>query len=632
MTLAQLPATSSLDVTGNVKLVSSTDLLDHLAEADRAGLLSVLVPPPGPGERGQLAVVIEEAIESCLIRRGACGPGIGAAADLDGSLSDQLYRARLVELRGIALGLPPLDGIATLAGTLDAEDSAVLRWWLRAATERPVHVYLDERNRYLGVYGRPVPLHELVGENFARAVSASEPAPAVVPDVAHSIAAMDLATVLEPAEREEARPLEKEREESPAEVERANEASIAEDPPAAREVADPEPASDLVAALLADLVERHVEEAHAQEGATPLAPLVAEELESSEAESSPGVEAPAAEAREEAVAAEPREEAVASEPNGAAVIAAAEEPEIVAVEPPRDEAPVLAPPLRPAHGPLNPLASQQWADWVRDLESARGPKPLGAVERMFVTSYVPLRDALMRGIAEPRAAATLDAWATSFAQSYKEAFPALCVRGKRPTMVVDVPDLALRIARLHGARSVQLVLVDGMRFDLGLRVEQQLRVLLGQEVALTERLLLWSCLPATTAAQLELLGRGPEALREWTSDVSSEIPVARGRSASTPRRIKAGHRELLKLDIVEARLSEAGPDEASRLEALADETADALAAYIGRLPARTLVMVFGDHGFLLDPIEGGTAKARQGGTRPEEVLVPAFAWLIGGLH
>src|SRR5690606_23889433 len=94
MTLATLPTTSSLDVTGGVKLVSSSDLLDHLAEADREGLLSVLVPPPGPGERGQLAVVIEEAIESCLIRRGACGPGIGAAADLDGSLSDQLYRDR----------------------------------------------------------------------------------------------------------------------------------------------------------------------------------------------------------------------------------------------------------------------------------------------------------------------------------------------------------------------------------------------------------------------------------------------------------------------------------------------------------------------------------------------------------
>ena len=97
---------------------------------------------------------------------------------------------------------------------------------------------------------------------------------------------------------------------------------------------------------------------------------------------------------------------------------------------------------------------------------------------------------------------------------------------------IDVPELALRMGRLHGARSVQLVLVDGLRFDLGLRVEQRLRSLLGQGAALTERLLLWSALPATSAVQLELIGRGAEALREFTGQVESEVPVARGRMAS----------------------------------------------------------------------------------------------------
>jgi hypothetical protein len=43
-------------------------------------------------------------------------------------------------------------------------------------------------------------------------------------------------------------------------------------------------------------------------------------------------------------------------------------------------------------------------------------------------------------------------------------------------------------------------------------------------------------------------------------------------------------------------------------------------------------MVFGDHGFLLDSLEGGTTAARSGGASPEEVLVPAFAWLIGNVH
>ena len=107
------------------------------------------------------------------------------------------------------------------------------------------------------------------------------------------------------------------------------------------------------------------------------------------------------------------------------------------------------------------------------------------------------------------------------ARSYSEAFDALKLRGKRPTMVLDIPDLAHRIGRLHGARAVQLVLVDGMRFDLGLGVQDRLSGLLGRNAALTERLLVWAALPSTTAVQLELLGKGPAGLREPTTSGSS---------------------------------------------------------------------------------------------------------------
>jgi hypothetical protein len=200
-------------------------------------------------------------------------------------------------------------------------------------------------------------------------------------------------------------------------------------------------------------------------------------------------------------------------------------------------------------------------------------------------------------------------------------------------MVLDVPELALRIGRLHGARSVQLLLIDALRFDLGLRVEQRVRALSGQQAALAERLLLWSGLPSTTEVQLELIGRGPEGLAEPARGQSFEVPVARGRAATPLRRVKTGHRELLKLDIVEARLSEPGPNEAERLDVLADETASLIAEYLAKQPPRTLVLAFGDHGFLLDPLDsGGTRAARQGGASPEEVLVPAFAWLVGGIH
>ena len=199
-------------------------------------------------------------------------------------------------------------------------------------------------------------------------------------------------------------------------------------------------------------------------------------------------------------------------------------------------------------------------------------------------------------------------------------------------MVLDVPEVAHRIGRLHGARSVQLLLVDGMRFDLGLRVQERLKPRVGQAAALTERLLLWSALPSTTAVQLELIGRGPDGLREPFDGAESALPVARGRSASMLRRIKTGHREIMKLDLVESRLSDAGGSLAPRLDALADEVAETVAQHFVRLPPRTLVMLFGDHGFVTEPQGTGTSSARHGGASPEEVLVPGFAWLVGSVH
>ena len=91
-------------------------------------------------------------------------------------------------------------------------------------------------------------------------------------------------------------------------------------------------------------------------------------------------------------------------------------------------------------------------------------------------------------------------------------------------------------------------------------------------------------------------------------------------------------RELLKLDLVEARLSEPGLEESARLDALGVEVADAVAELCEKLPQRTLLCVFGDHGFRLDAQGEGTSALKQGGSRPEEVLVPAFAWLVGGVQ
>src|SRR6478609_1682489 len=593
MSFAEIPAEVDGFGTGEVGLVGPEVLRELLRSADDDGYLCVVLSPPGPGQRGEIALVISEAIDGALEQRGACPPGIGAASDLGASLSDQLYRARLVELRGLALALPTLEGIANLAGALDAEDSAVLRWWMAATRERPVRVYIDAKNRYAGVYDRPTALQELLEQRPRRT---QPPPPALAPEVSASSEAMELSSpppVVAPHEQLEQR----------SEADSSDEDSIIEEPSPRVDVLDAaaDVGSDFVASLADSSHEPPSVEALPAADKTDAsnAPVVELELPLS-----PPIAAPTPTPIEEAV------EATSAAPPEAAL----ERVEF-------------------AHGPLFPDADSNWRTWMHELEAARGPKPLGVVERMFVTSYVPLCDAFARGIAAPEAKRVLDTWSTSFEQSYKEAFDALRVRGKRPTMVLDVPELALRMGRLHGARSVQLVLVDGLRFDLGLRVEQRLRSLLGQSAALTERLLLWSALPATTAVQLELIGRGAEALREFTGHVESEVPVARGRMATTLRRIKAGHRELLKLDVVESRVSEpADGSEVDRLDDLADETARALGSYMKRLPSRTLVMIFGDHGFVLDPLGGGTTRARHGGASPEEVLVPAYAWLVGGVH
>jgi len=622
MSFAAIPAEVDGFGAGEVSLCGPEVLRELLHAADEDGYLSVVLAQPGPAQRGELALFISDAIDAALEQRGACPPGVGAATDLGAVLSDQLYRARLVELRGLALALPSLEGIANLAGALDAEDSAVLRWWMAATRERPVRFYIDARNRYAGIYDRPVPLQDLLD---VRPRMSQMPTPALAPEVTASSEAMELSAP-PPVAVELGREAEPELEPSSSDGELTPFA-----PSVLSELVEEE--REALASVPAQVLEQPAISSEfaaevAEERALTPSPCIAIEATVTE----PEVEA-AQEPAREPVAAEHEfelepvrvERANQAAPTEAEVVARAHEEQPM---PAQEEASDVV----FSHDPLFPNAATDWRTWMHDLEAARGPKPLAAVERMFVTSYVPLCDAVARGIASPEAKRTLDAWSSSFEQSYKEAFDALRVRGKRPTMVLDVPELAQRMGRLHGARSVQLVLVDGLRFDLGLRVEQRLRALLGQSAALTERLLLWSALPATTATQLELIGRGAEALRDFTGNADSEVPVARGRMATTLRRIKAGYRELLKLDVVESRMSEPDGEEIARLDSLADETARALGSYMKRLPARTLVMVFGDHGFMLAPRGGGTTRARHGGASPEEVLVPAFAWLVGGVH
>ncbi|HVY44432.1 MAG TPA: hypothetical protein VHB21_01085, partial [Minicystis sp.] len=185
-----------------------------------------------------------------------------------------------------------------------------------------------------------------------------------------------------------------------------------------------------------------------------------------------------------------------------------------------------------------------------------------------------------------------------------------------------------------GARAVRVLLVDAMRFDLGERVEARLAERLAGRALCVERGVLWAAPPTTTPAQMALLARGPDALKDLEPPSEPEPDVSRGRAVATIRRERVGARELGKLDLVEARLRGHGAAFDARLDRIAEEVADALGRHLDTLPARTLAFVFADHGFRLAPTPDhrGTLAATQGGLSPEEVLVPAQAWLVGGVH
>jgi hypothetical protein len=270
---------------------------------------------------------------------------------------------------------------------------------------------------------------------------------------------------------------------------------------------------------------------------------------------------------------------------------------------------------------------ETWRSFTLALSAARGPQSLAAFEKLFTQSYVPLCHAIEGGLADPRAVHARDEFRATFVRMYVEACPTFAATGKRPKMVFDAPDLAARMARLHGARTVHLLLASGMRFDLGACVKEELTARLGATAALTDETLLWSALPTTTERQLDCLARGADALRgPFSSD--HELEPVRGRTAEAIRRVKIGSRDVYKLDLGDAKIREAGPGAHGAIRKVAQSLADAIAKHAKSLPPRTLLFVFGDHGFAID----AAGVASSGGAAPEEVLAPAFAFLMGEVH
>jgi hypothetical protein len=280
------------------------------------------------------------------------------------------------------------------------------------------------------------------------------------------------------------------------------------------------------------------------------------------------------------------------------------------------------------------LSTAERRAFAMELDNARGPKPARIIDQLYMTRYIPLLAAVSRGEADAFVRGVVDAWRSSFEHSYRESYASMRVTGKRPPMVFDAPEIAAKLGRLNGARVIRLVLVDGMSFEIGERVMDRLRGLVSANAVCVERTLLWSALPSTTPHQIALLARGAEGLREDAPPSHEESEIARGRAISTIRRERVGSREVMRLDCVEARLKNAGPPYDERLDAMADEAAQALARFMEGQQPRTMLFLFGDHGFRMAQTPDGrsTGPATQGGASPEEVLVPGYAWLVGGVH
>jgi hypothetical protein len=279
--------------------------------------------------------------------------------------------------------------------------------------------------------------------------------------------------------------------------------------------------------------------------------------------------------------------------------------------------------------------SDYWRSWAIALGAARGPQPLASFERLFVESYMPLANAIAAGLDDARAVRAHDDFKSGFERTYTDAFATFGATGRRPRLVMDAYDVAVKQARLHNARTTHVLVVDAMRHDLGCLVRDELSTRAAGVASLTSESLLWSSLPTTTYRQLETLARGMDALRAPAATEETTESL-RGRSAETVRRLRVGSRELYKLDVVPSMLGAlpdpaASPGPAHVVAALGDiatSVADAVLRHVESLPPRTLLLVLGDHGFTIDR----RGRITHGGASPEEVLVPCLAYLVGDLH
>jgi hypothetical protein len=257
--------------------------------------------------------------------------------------------------------------------------------------------------------------------------------------------------------------------------------------------------------------------------------------------------------------------------------------------------------------------------WTRILDGLTGPQSLGALEKAFTSAYMPLLSAFRQGLKDTKAKAACEKFGAGFAHVYREASRAFSIRQKLPPLVLDAPEIAMRLAREARAPKIFCVLCDSMRYDVGAAFARAFATRF-PNVANVHSGILWAGLPTTTSRQIELLARGKEALLEEHVP-QSEPTIGRDRTADAVRRARVGSREIYKLDSVAMRVLRGNVD----AQDLGEAVADAIGGFVDskRREQPHLLFVFGDHGYALRgevPTEGSSL--------PEQVLVPSFGYVL----
>jgi hypothetical protein len=633
-----LPVTSDLAAFRNAALASDRLLIE--------------LKSPDERYRGRLADFVFDAIERQLAAHGAAPPSYGSSDPFEARLDDQLYRARLLGSGGLALCFGSLEALAEGPSGLGLADSSTLRRWLDVARERSVQLYVPERTAQVPVLDAPRALAGWLpptsGDGVCWAAIEYEGqshllrgALASMWDAPESTVAPALEAFEQANPRARAAAPEAHASVAPASAVRAVVSTPT--PAAASRVTPAAPlAASPPAVVAAPEVEVQSEPLASDDQPEPsnAAPTLRESTpgDTKASNEDPGLDAGwSDEALDEP---EPNDDAASAAPVNQDVAAAEPQPtveepvEAAAHEeretvPPQSDATPVAPsawPKLPRPAPPQRNVPAQCQSWMQQLRDMSGPKNHATIERTFVSAYAPLCREIAAGTAPASASEVAAAWAEGFAQSYSSAFKRMRTNRPRPRMIWDVMELALRWTTQFRTRSYQLLMVDGMRFDLGGSVNQELSQRLGARARCLDHALLWSGLPSNSASQLKMFIPAPSrpaALELWPGRGVGGEPSVPGID-----RLEIGSRPLYRVQGLEEDLKNPGEAAPQRLERLAGMLAARITPWLQSQTAGTLVVVFGDHGFHWQTTATGTTAAQCGGAMPEQVLVQASAWIV----